>query len=352
MTVENSSAFELGQQRLKLGDAAGAVQHLRDAEKGPNGLTLEGHLLMAEALWQQAGPSGTDEALPHYEAAQTLAREAQDPSKESMVCLGHGFALLQLGNASSAHAQLSRAHQLSEASGNAPAANFVAGLLKQCEDATSPEDRARAAWDLFAKAYTADLKPILFMRPGDEKSASGVSKLKAAGAKGIMLFDVSRSSDDVPDGLPTLSDGAVVFPQLFLKGACVEEWMEMPTDELRKLLSDNGVELGEPQKEDCHGVFSEGLAPWEVALVELVSKSGASDWKEKCATLREREFGDAPATAEELEEAWGRLAPLVRSKLEEQPEMPCGHSCNTCPTQHDCQLHDAVGHTRDIEDLA
>lgn len=54
-----------------------------------------------------------------------------------------------------------------------------------------------------------------------------------------------------------------------------------------------------------------------------------------------------------LEAAWKRLAPLVREKLEKQTEMPCGHSCATCPTRHDCQLHDAVdgGGLRDMEDL-
>merc|ERR1712176_1380744 len=94
--------------------------------------------------------------------------------------------------------------------------------------------------------------------------------------------------------------------------------------------------------------------PWEVALVELVSKDGVGDWPGKAERLRELNLcSDASgpaADASALEAAWHRLAPLVKEKLDKQADMPCGHSCNTCPTRHDCQLHDAVGQVADIED--
>merc|ERR1712157_481041 len=73
------------------------------------------------------------------------------------------------------------------------------------------------------------------------------------------------------------------------------------------------------------------------------------DWAYKAEALKRRGFlgSNSSAALEEdavtVEAAWNKLSPLVKEKLEQQPDMPCGHSCNTCPTRHDCQLHDAVG---------
>lgn len=41
-----------------------------------------------------------------------------------------------------------------------------------------------------------------------------------------------------------------------------------------------------------------------------------------------------------MEREWQREAQLVKETIERQPEMAGGHTCNTCPTKHDCQLHD------------
>eukprot|EP00438_Fugacium_kawagutii_P025038 Skav224644 [mRNA] locus=scaffold4300:24577:25077:+ [translate_table: standard] len=162
--------------------------------------------------------------------------------------------------------------------------------------------------------------------------------------------NVSETGPELPGGLQTLSTLSVKLPQLYLKGVLVENWLQLDTRALRNLLADAGANLRPEESEPCHGVFSDGLDDWQIRLIDSISKTGLGDWDFKAKELR-TEFNDSPATGQKLEEAWKNLAPLVRGKLEEQQEMPCGHSCNTCPTKHDCQLHDAVG-VRDIEDLA
>ena len=83
------------QRFLSEGNAQAAVDCLEKISQS-SGLDLDGHLLMAEALWTQAGPGGTEAALPHYEEAAALAGAGSDVSKKATVSLGHGFALLQL----------------------------------------------------------------------------------------------------------------------------------------------------------------------------------------------------------------------------------------------------------------
>ena len=340
------------QRLLAEGDAQAAVDCLERVSQS-TGLDLDGHLLMAEALWTKAGPGGTEAALPHYEAASALA--GADVSKKATVSLGHGFALLQLKHFSEARRELLVARQLAEQDGNAAAAQFVDSLLQSREQ--TMDDTAKSTWLAFAAAYASSGRPVLFMRgsirePLDAAGAHGVGKLKACGARSIKVVDVSEKCLDLPDGLQTLADIGVELPQLYLKGATVEGWMQLETAELRRLLEDSGVAMQDlADSEPCHGVFSDGLADWQIALVELVSSSGAGDWDVKAKSLMDRGFQNTPQTGDLLQQAWQDLAPSIKVKLESQPEMPCGHSCNTCPTKHDCQLHDAVGHVRDIEDL-
>mmetsp|Transcript_20888 Transcript_20888/g.57925 ORF Transcript_20888/g.57925 Transcript_20888/m.57925 type:complete len:221 (+) Transcript_20888:542-1204(+) len=77
------------------------------------------------------------------------------------------------------------------------------------------------------------------------------------------------------------------------------------------------------------------------ALVELVAKTGLGDWEGKQATLAAK-MGDSGvpfhSTAYDLKRKWDQIAPAVKARLDEQPVMPCNHTCNTCPTKHDCHL--------------
>eukprot|EP00441_Pelagodinium_beii_P020807 CAMPEP_0197659694 /NCGR_PEP_ID=MMETSP1338-20131121/48673_1 /TAXON_ID=43686 ORGANISM="Pelagodinium beii, Strain RCC1491" /NCGR_SAMPLE_ID=MMETSP1338 /ASSEMBLY_ACC=CAM_ASM_000754 /LENGTH=358 /DNA_ID=CAMNT_0043236731 /DNA_START=68 /DNA_END=1144 /DNA_ORIENTATION=- len=356
--ADAASPLLVGQQLLQDGDAAAAVKHLDQLARNPQGLGLDGHLLMAEALWQAAGPGGTTAALPHYEAAYDLACAASDNSKKAAVCLGHGFALIQLGESVAARTKLLQGKVLAQNDGNPAAVQFIDALLKQAEASMSPTEASKATWLGFAEAFSTNKPPVLFMRgsakePLDEAGAQGIQKLKEANVAAIKVIDVCDTGPDLPAGLQTLSDIGVDFPQLYIKAAPVRNWMELQAEDLANLLASNGVALRESNAdaEPCHGAFSEGLEAWEVKLVNLISKEGATGWEQKLEVLRTEKLENCPSSASELEGAWKRLSPIVKEKLEAQPEMPCGHSCNTCPTKHDCHLHEAAGHTRDIEDL-
>jgi glutaredoxin-related protein len=377
--ADDESLFELGQRALTCGDPDAAAEHLQAELLREE--SIDAHLLLAEALWQKSRGRGDEAALPHYEAAAKLARAAADATKEGMIALGHGFALNQLGRPSAARARIEYARALAEADGNKQAAQFASSLLRQVGESTpmtEDSELMRTMWKQFAEAVSATMPAFLFLRgtlarPSDEASSKGVARLRAAGCRHIESLDVDQPGDHVPEGLQGVSKSPhLEFPQLFVEGKELLGWLELTPDELRQRLERAGMELGEvPASEPCHGAtaFSDGLEPWEVALVEVVSKEGSGDWDGKAKMLEEHlpdimaaetesYSNDIPDSnlatgAAALEAAWERLAPLVREKLDKQPEMPCGHSCATCPTRHDCQLHDAVdgGGLRDMEDL-
>jgi glutaredoxin-related protein len=366
------------------GDPATAIEHLQAELARDGGATVDVHMLLAEALWQKSEGRGDEAALQHYEAAAKLAKGAGDSTKEGMIALGHGFALNMLGRSAAARRRLEHAKALAEADGNKEAAHFASNILQQVGQADpEAEDSAlmRSMWTQFAEAVSADRPAQLFLlgtlaRPLDEASSKGVARLRSAGCRQIDFLNVEEPGEHVPEGLQAVSRSPhLTFPQLFLEGKELQGWLDLTAEELRERLQKSGLELGEiPEAEPCHGAtaFSDGLEPWEVAVVELVAKEGAGDWLEKAKQLAEHlpavlaaakapapdlasaaSKGELALEAAALEEAWTRLAPIVKDKLDQQPEMPCGHSCATCPTRHDCQLHDAVegGGIRDIEDL-
>mmetsp|Transcript_22443 Transcript_22443/g.35626 ORF Transcript_22443/g.35626 Transcript_22443/m.35626 type:complete len:392 (-) Transcript_22443:144-1319(-) len=371
------SSLELGQQSLVMGDLETAIQHLKTELASESDAAVDAHLLLAEALWQKSGGRGTVDALPHYESAAALAHKSGDHTKEGMIALGHGFALSKLGQAAAARKRLVHAISLAEADGNMEAAKFANNMLAQIGDVPDPADEAevtRKTWRQFAEAMTSGKPVQLFLRgtiaaPSDKASWTGVSRLRSAGCGQIDNVDVEKPGDCVPEGLLAISRSPhLEFPQLFINGYELEGWLDMTVDHLRQKLEEAGVSLGEmAPAEPCHGTaaFSDGLQAWEVALVELVSKEGVGDWNAKAKVLQEhmpaliadttREIGtdDIIDESSALQAAWERLAPIIKNKLSSQPEMPCGHSCETCPTRHDCHLHDAVdgGKIKDIEDL-
>lgn len=351
--------LDSGRARLAAGDAQGAVKLLEAALEQPDGDSLDLRLVLAEALWQQAGPAGTDRALPHYEAALAFAQKAGDTSKEGMVALGHGFALAQLGRATAARERLLHAEVLAKSDGNEGAARFARQMLERVgSEMSAPQE----AWEQLVKAAAASNPLVLFMRgsldaPADHASLKGCSLLRAAGCGTLEVIDVSADGPGVAR-IADLSD--LTFPQLWVGGVELKGWLDLPPAKLRERLAAAGIELGdEPAPEPCHGgsALADGLASWEARLVELVAQEGLGSWEGKHAQLAQLPASDTdrsplPAGGAALEAAWLKLAPAVRERLEHQPEMPCGHSCSTCPTRHDCQLHDAVGAPiRDIEDI-
>lgn len=373
------SLLEQGQRCLMSGDPSGAVKHLEAELTREGGATVDAHLLMAEALWQESQGKGNEVALTHYEAAAELAKKAGDSTKEGMIALGYGFALNMLGRTTAARSQLEHAKALAEAAGNIPAAKFASNLLTQVEQkapAAEDSELMRVMWSQFAEAVSADKPAQLFLRGTlarqiDEPSSKAVARLRAAGCNKIDCLDIEQPGEHVPEGLHAVSRSPhLEFPQLFLEGKEFPGWLDLTPEHLREKLQQSGLELGDmPEAEPCHGssAFSDGLEPWEVALVEVISKDGAGEWVAKAKALKEHLPAALAAAkshkniaepktefaleAAALEEAWDRLAPLVKEKLDTQPEMPCGHSCATCPTRHDCQLHDAVegGGLKDTE---
>eukprot|EP00929_Paragymnodinium_shiwhaense_P103561 TRINITY_DN6713_c0_g2_i2.p1 TRINITY_DN6713_c0_g2~~TRINITY_DN6713_c0_g2_i2.p1 ORF type:complete len:423 (+),score=81.64 TRINITY_DN6713_c0_g2_i2:77-1345(+) len=360
------SELDKGRRCMTQGKFDDAVSHLR-ASLTKEGESVDIHLLMAEALWQQAasaGQQGTDDALPHYEAALRIDKESGDGKKAGMICMGHGYALMQMGRLDAARDLLLQAKGLAEADGNQQAAMFVERLLSQVgAPKQSEEEKVRSTWSQFAEAVSASKPAVLFLcgtlaQPADTASRQAVSKLQWAGCSKLDYVDVTSPGSMVPEGIQGIySSPHLQFPQLWVSGAQLQGWTELKSEELHGKLKDAGLELGEiKEKEACHGsaAFSEGLEKWEVALVELVSKEGDKKWADKAKKLLKLGVDlPSPANGDFLEAAWTRLRPIVKDKLETQPEMPCGHSCSTCPTRHDCELHDALegGQPKDIEDL-
>jgi len=372
------TSFEKGQRCLTLGDATAAVEHLKDCVADDASDSIDARLLLAEALWQESRGKGTEEALEHYIRAGELALKAQDYSKQAMVGLGYGFALTHLGRSAEAVDVLLQAKEAAAHDGpESPGVQFVERLLDQARslaaEGSKPldsdgADAVHVTWKLFAEARAAKKPAVLFMKgtlaaPLGPDSREGVEKLKQIGCKTIEVVDVADLGTDVPDGLQAISNSKyLVFPQLYISGEECLDWNlpKVSGKELREKLIAAGLEVGEMVQEPCHGTgaFADGLEKWETALVELVSQHGVEDLATLASKLKEQGHDSEVLAAEKqdsleqaIKTAWERLAPVVKEKLEDQPEMPCGHSCNTCPTRHDCQLHDALGEAKDIEDL-
>merc|ERR1712242_465926 len=147
----------------------------------------------------------------------------------------------------------------------------------------------------------------------------------AAGCRHLEGVDECAPGANVPDGLSNLSNSVhLTLPQLYLSGTALEGWLDLPASELREALFSAGVSLDDKSTEaeetqPCHGTaaFSAGLQPWEVALVELISQSGANDWPAKAKRLSEISPPEDSASvwptldAAEVQELWRRLAPMV-----------------------------------------
>jgi len=82
-------------------------------------------------------------------------------------------------------------------------------------------------------------------------------------------------------------------------------------------------------------------------LLVLISKEGTGDWKALAETLSKKI--SRKVTSKEIRKRWKEIKPMIKKKVESKAEMKCGHSCFTCPTRHECKLHDELDH--DIEDL-
>mmetsp|Transcript_72325 Transcript_72325/g.211924 ORF Transcript_72325/g.211924 Transcript_72325/m.211924 type:complete len:337 (-) Transcript_72325:84-1094(-) len=107
----------------------------------------------------------------------------------------------------------------------------------------------------------------------------------------------------------------------------------------------------EPCSAPCEGGLPEGSSALEKELVALISQHGAGAWEAKAKALQDKGLrgpeGDQ-LDAASVQSLWTALGPKLQKVVDADETMACGHSCSTCPTRHDCQVHTAL---RDIEDL-
>ena len=87
---------------------------------------MEKHLQAAERLWQQGKRK---EALELYDKALEHVRAEGDKSKEGMICLGKGFALLNVGEFKDAIPCLECAREIAISQGEAAQAQFMETLV-------------------------------------------------------------------------------------------------------------------------------------------------------------------------------------------------------------------------------
>jgi len=95
----------------------------------------------------------------------------------------------------------------------------------------------------------------------------------------------------------------------------------------------------------CEGGLPGDASELEKELVALISKEGANSWDSKAATLQTKGF---EVTASTLKSTWQNIAPKIKKTVDADQPMACGHSCSTCPTKDECQVHGAL---KDIEDM-
>jgi len=173
----------------------------------------------------------------------------------------------------------------------------------------------------------------------------GGAEAKALG-RGELLEGLRRlGGDDVADGVSTLFD-AWSTPGSGPEGSPVlalTDFLQRFVELARRL---DRPQDAQPCRAPCEGGLPETASELERELVALVSREGAGGWSAKASELQARGFAAAGAGA--LQELWVSLAPQLREAVETDAAMACGHSCSTCPTRHDCQLHGAL---KDIEDM-
>jgi len=106
-----------------------------------------------------------------------------------------------------------------------------------------------------------------------------------------------------------------------------------------------------PCSAPCEGGLPGDASVLEKELVALVARDGAGSWESKAAELRTKcslKESVENISSESLQTKWETLKPKLKKVIDADQQMSCGHSCSTCPTRHDCQVHDSL---KDIEDL-
>ena len=226
MVDATQEAVAAAQVAMKSGDQAAARGHY---EKALNSAASEHdkgeiHLSLAEMTWQQGDKPV---ALDHYAAAVRLAKEAGDPTREGMISLGPGFALLNSGDAADlggALAAMRRSLELAEEAGATPQVNFVASLIAQAErrkdlHQRSEEEEQAAMLDAFVSSLVGRSPIMLFMKGSALSPSCGFSKEASRKLMDLEIdfdtVDISKDSN-LRDAVKRFSSWPT-FPQLFVE---------------------------------------------------------------------------------------------------------------------------------------
>mmetsp|Transcript_33116 Transcript_33116/g.80458 ORF Transcript_33116/g.80458 Transcript_33116/m.80458 type:complete len:361 (+) Transcript_33116:53-1135(+) len=341
------------------------------------------YLASADGRWQKGDRDG---CIKQYERALKIARVLKDEEKEGMVLMGLGFTMLRIDSLEFKREgidHMKAAKKIAIKRNERAQVAFVENIILKSEaqlrkkertdkkklkgTKSSPIPEAEDVWEAVVKGLVIKAGVMFFMKGTPEKpmctySLQALQTLDKIGLK-FETYNVMKANSGIHKALKKQGNWAT-FPQLYVNGLLfggndvIQGLAE--DDMLKEELAKAGVPkegFGNP-RERCSpeaGVCSsENLGSLGVELDELeeellllISKEGTGNWNSLAATL-EAKCG-RKLSAEELKRRWTAIAPVIRSKVEEQAKMKCGHSCFTCPTRHECKLHETLD--QDIEDL-
>jgi hypothetical protein len=163
------------------------------------------HLALAESTWKAGDKKAS---VTHYDAALVACVADGDKSKEGMVCMGKGFALLdgaaaEPGDASEALVALERCRELALEGGQTAQANFVTTMIDQARNRDEREkadafEASKVASLAFADSVVKRAPIVLAMKGSPQRPQCGFSKRVAQALKKLRIkfdyFDISSDS--------------------------------------------------------------------------------------------------------------------------------------------------------------
>jgi len=360
--------------------------------------SVDSLLMQAEADWQKGEH---DTALAHYDTALEMLRQSGDTDKEGMVCMGKGFALVNINQFKKATACLERAEEIARLSGNEAQASFVATFVASTraralesdgehatEVAADAVEAAKSAAEdaiktALAGASVQRFSVLLVLEGSPKQTECEGSKTLVRALEAIKLkfeyIDVASDStlheafNDVARGsMPAKTDPQ--FPMLYVCGSLLPTAVELSAEDLeaavRSRLTEAGKEAevidemftaevhdcadngcGGAHHDDEHRekvqraveqcLLDSGVDPAELSLGE---EEAANFVKQLSAHLGGFELPD------DLMVKCSTTAELVEYVLD---NCEAEGDCNKCPIKDDCKAHIAgQGQPVDIEEMA
>jgi len=360
--------------------------------------SLDSLLMQAEAEWQKGDH---DIALTHYDTALEMLRQSGDTDKEGMVCMGKGFALVNINQFKKAAECLERAEEIARLSGNDAQASFVATFVastraraleeegvETAHVAADPLEAAKSAAEdaiktALAAASVQRFSVLLVLEGSPKQTECDGSKTLVAALETVKLkfeyIDVA-SDDTLQEAFKEVARGSLSaatapqFPMLYVSGSLLPTTIELSAEDLeaavRARLTEDGrapetidemftAEVHDCADNGCGGAHHDdehrekvqraveqclvesGIDPAELSLGE---EEAANFVKQLSAHLGGFEL------PEDLMVKCSSTAQLVEYVLD---NCEAEGDCNKCPIKDDCKAH-VAGHGQpvDIEEMA